>query len=89
MVGSPVKCRFCDAKIVFIETPKKKQVPCDAEVTVRHGSLPLPPGRYFDEAGENYGPDEAPCKHPLYLSHWAKCPGANQARKSDRKGRES
>jgi hypothetical protein len=73
-------CDYCPAMISWIETPAGRRVPVEAEPVMRHGSDPLPKGKYFDAAGNCYSEHDAPCKWELYRSHWADCPGRDRAR---------
>jgi hypothetical protein len=80
-----MKCRYCSQDIVWITSVKGKHVPCEEQPYIRNGSAPLPSGRYFDHTGNCYAQHDAPCKVPLYRSHWSDCPGREQARKGGHK----
>lgn len=79
-------CKYCDMPLVILPRfNKRKQketfVPCEAEEYMRHGSDPLPKGVYFELDGTSHNEQNAPCGVVLYRSHWADCPGADQARR--------
>lgn len=76
-----MKCKFCDQQITWINTVNGKMAPVEMEPYVRDGSEPLPKGRYFDKDGNFHEEKDVPCKIKVWRSHWADCPGANQARK--------
>lgn len=85
MTGAPTRCRWCGAPIRFIRTVRGKTMPVDAE--------PVP--YVFDANGPNYYLDEeghlihgSPLQEGEneetdlgYVSHFATCPAADQARK--------
>lgn len=74
-------CSSCGAEIIFATTVNGKQMPFDPEPSLK-GEWEL-----------STGPDEGFCfrplrekgfdvTQPLYVTHWATCPSADQHRKS-------
>jgi hypothetical protein len=77
-----MRCRFCPQEITWIRSVNNKMVPVEAGSYMRDGADPLPPGRYFDSAGNFWRESDVPCKIEVWKSHWAGCPGADQARRT-------
>jgi hypothetical protein len=69
-------CRSCGAALLWAITPKGKRMPLDA--------APVEGGLWFayDVAGEKHcAPARAGAEGPLYTSHFATCPQADQHRR--------
>lgn len=74
-------CRYCDAPLVFLQWSPNHTMPVEAEPYKRAEGETLPKGIYFTTMGEKFNERDAPVGREVYLSHWAKCPGATKARK--------
>jgi hypothetical protein len=73
------RCRSCQAEIVWAVTDTGKRMPLDAEpVSAAH----RPSGLFvLDEGGEHPLAFTLAAGQPLYRSHFATCPNADQHRK--------
>jgi len=79
-VNSPTPCRTCGAPILFIETPRGKLIPVDAE---RFAVVPGPTakGKFVTSGGRVISasivdPRVEPGALVGYRAHFATCPGA-------------
>ena len=70
-----MKCRSCNAEIVWVKTANGKSMPIDAQ-PYEDGNLALVDGMAL-VATEPKG-------SPLYKSHFATCPNAKQHRKASK-----
>lgn len=75
MSAGPSLCRYCGAPILWARTTKGRRIPLDPDPTPR-GNLTMTDG--LAETCRTPLADPLP---PLYTSHFATCPSADQARK--------
>ena len=78
------KCNFCEAEIVFIQTPKGRQMPCEAR-KVEVWRMAKGKKTAVTDNGETFRceTEYVPFVYSeyAYIPHFADCPGAAQARR--------
>jgi len=76
------RCRSCNQEIRWCETATGQKMPVDLMPEADGSLMILPTGRIRVVPVE----DRAACVAPLYKSHFATCPHAEQHRQKLRKG---